>query len=204
MENQQTNDITFIYYLHKGNNIPFYVGKSNNPKRQRLHRHKKKFGENIFIEVLDNVVSSEWKFWERYWISQFKQWGFILENKNNGGNGISGFELLGKIHKDETKEKMRLAKIGKPSNRKGQPCSEIHKLRLSESMKQKEASPLKGISYHNEESKEKIGLIHKDKTISKEQKQKISKTQKGKTLSEAHKKAISEGCKKKKGIKYKK
>lgn len=69
-------------------------------------------------------------------------------------------------------------------------------------MKQKEASPLKGVSYHNEESKEKIGLIHKGKTISDEQKQKISQTQKGKTLSEAHKKAISEGCKKKKGTKY--
>lgn len=204
MKNQQINDVTFIYYLHRGDNIPFYIGKSNNPKKFRNRRHIRKYGENTQLEILDEVNKQEWKYWERYWISQFKQWGFILENKNNGGNGISGFELLGKIHKDETKEKMRLAKIGQPSNRKGQPCSEIHKLRLSESMKQKEASPLKGISYHTEGSKEKIGLVHKGKNISKEQKQKISQTQKGKTLSEAHKKAISEGCKKKKGIKYKK
>jgi hypothetical protein len=194
---------TYIYFIHKGDNIPCYIGKTVNSSI-RLKNHKAKNKQYTHLEIIDEVLSSEWKFWERYWISQFKQWGFVLENKNNGGNGISGFELLGKTHKDESKEKMRLAKIGKPSNRKGQPCSEIHKQRLSESMKQKEVSPLKGISYHTEESKEKIGLIHKGKNISKEQKVKISQTQKGKTLSEAHKKAISEGCKKKKGIKYKK
>jgi hypothetical protein len=195
---------TYIYFLHRGDNIPFYIGKSNNPFKQRLHRHKKYFGENIQLEILDNVSIEEWKFWERYWISQFKTWGFILENKNNGGGGINGFELLGKKHNQKTKDIMSSIKKGKPSNRKGQPCSEKHKQKLSEVMKAKNHSPLKGIHYHTNESKESISKIHKGKTISQEQKESISKAQKGKTLSEAHKQAIIEGNKRKKGTKYKK
>jgi len=193
--------ITYIYYLHKGDNVPFYVGKSNNPK-QRFHIHKRTFGVGTELGILDEVLRVEWKFWEIYWIEQFKQWGFVLKNKNKGGNGINGFELLGKAHTFNTKHKMSLAKIGKPSNRKGKPCSELHKQRLSESMIKKESSPLIGVHYHTKESKEKISITHKGKQIKENHKKIISKSQKGKTLSETHKKAISEGCKRKKGTKY--
>lgn len=194
--------ITYIYYLHKGDNVPFYVGKSNNPNTQRIHKHKLTFGEETCLEILDEVLLGEWKVWEIYWISQFKQWGFILKNKNKGGNGINGYELLGKTHKAETINKMRLSKVGKPSNRKGKACSDNHKILLSKSMKMKTASPLKGNHYHTQESKEKIGLVHIGKILSEEHKYIISKTQKGKVLSESHKNAISEGCKNKKGTKY--
>lgn len=74
-----------IYILEK-NNIPFYIGKSNTPKK-RLWHHKQKFGKNINQIILDKVREDEWKFWESYWIEQFRQWGFILENKNKGGGG---------------------------------------------------------------------------------------------------------------------
>jgi len=37
---------------------------------------------------LDEVPEDEWKFWEIYWISQVKQWGFDLTNGNNGGGGL--------------------------------------------------------------------------------------------------------------------
>jgi len=186
---------TFIYYLHRGDNLPFYVGKSNNPFSQRLHRHKLKFGEDTQIETLDEISKKEWVFWEKYWISQFITWGFVLENKNHGGGGINGFELLGKKHSEKTKQLMSSLKKGKPSNRKGKPCSEIHKQKLSKSMKDKNSSPLKGIHYHTEKSKKLISKIHKGKEISQKQKLAISKTQKGKTISESHKKAISEGNK---------
>jgi hypothetical protein len=194
--------ITYIYYLHKGDNVPFYVGKSNNPLKQRLSKHKRIFGENIQTEILEEVLILEWKFWEKYWISQFKQWGFTLSNKNDGGGGINGFELEGKKHSFLTKEKMRNSKLGKPSNRKGKPCSEAHKKKLSESMKSKHSSPLKGITYHTKQFKDKIGLVHRGKTITEEHKLIISQTQKGKSLSESHKRSISEGSKNKKGTKY--
>jgi hypothetical protein len=82
-------ETTYIYYLHKGDNIPFYVGKSINVKLHRSYQHKKRFGKDTIIEILDEVDTKNWKFWECYWIEQFKQWGFNLLNKNNGGNGCT-------------------------------------------------------------------------------------------------------------------
>lgn len=85
-----------IYILEK-NGIPFYVGKAKDSTR-RKNAHKKTFGLDIQSYVIDEV--EDWKFWENYWIEQFKCWGFKLENKNNGGGGPSSYT-------EEQKEKMR-------------------------------------------------------------------------------------------------
>jgi len=86
-----------IYFLHNGDNIPFYVGKTNNVRtRQTNHRGKKK-NQNIKLEILDEVREDEWKFWECYWIEQFKQWGFKLENGNKGGGGVTNHTLQSKL-----------------------------------------------------------------------------------------------------------
>jgi hypothetical protein len=74
-----------IYILER-NGIPFYVGKAKNAIR-RQHKHYLTFGTDIKMEVIDIVEDKQWKFWEQYWICQFKSWGFKLENKNNGGGG---------------------------------------------------------------------------------------------------------------------
>ena len=80
----------YIYYLHK-NNVPFYVGKAIDVRR-RLNKHKIDKGENISLTVIDEVSQNEWRFWESYWICQFKHWGFILENKNGGGGGSTSWD----------------------------------------------------------------------------------------------------------------
>jgi hypothetical protein len=49
--------------------------------------HKKTYGKNIKMVILDKVNDEEWLFWEKHYISLFKSWGFILDNKNNGGGG---------------------------------------------------------------------------------------------------------------------
>ena len=46
----------------------------------------------------------DWKFWESYWIEQFRCWGFKLENKNNGGGGPSNYT-------EEQKQKMRKPRL---------------------------------------------------------------------------------------------
>jgi hypothetical protein len=74
-----------IYVLEK-NNIPFYVGKSTHTT-QTKNAHKRTYGKDITFYVVDETNEQEWKFWESYWIEQFQQWGFILENKNQGGGG---------------------------------------------------------------------------------------------------------------------
>lgn len=119
-----------IYCLEK-NNIPFYVGKSSNPLH-RIGNHKKKFGIDITLEVIDEVEENEWKFWEKHWIEQFKAWGFKLENKNNGGGGPNKGRILrakdnewrrkiglgnkNKSRSESTRNKMRLAKLNKPGS----------------------------------------------------------------------------------------
>ena len=77
---------TAIYYLHKGDKVPFYVGKTKNLKN-RLNTHKQIFGKNTFIESIDEV--DDWKYWGKHYIDLFKNLGYVLENKNNGGGGPS-------------------------------------------------------------------------------------------------------------------
>jgi hypothetical protein len=88
--------IIYIYFLHKNDNTPFYIGKTNNIKKRKLN-HKQHFGFNICLEVIDKIPSNEWKFWEKHYISLFKSWGFNLMNKNNGGNGPEYFPEEAKL-----------------------------------------------------------------------------------------------------------
>lgn len=80
-----------------------YVGKTNKPPRRykahlnraRNHQtHKKnwidylrKKNKKPIIKVIDKVPVDEWIFWEKYWISQFRAWGFNLVNHMGGGQG---------------------------------------------------------------------------------------------------------------------
>jgi hypothetical protein len=114
-------DRTKIYYLHYGNNIPFYVGKTTRIQG-RIGAHRSKFGKNIILEVIDEVLTSEWKFWECYWIEQFKQWGFDVVNKRSKGG--SGPEF----HKEETKANMRKPKS--TTEKMHKPKSEEHKANM--------------------------------------------------------------------------
>jgi group I intron endonuclease len=110
---KQDNDTKTIkiYYLHKGDNIPFYIGKTIKPKiREKQHKFEK--GEFIEMVIIEEIKKDEWKYWESYWIEQFKQWGFILENKNKGGGGPlegtskpKGFGI-GRKQSDSTKQKI--------------------------------------------------------------------------------------------------
>ena len=94
------NNMIKIYILER-NGIPFYVGKAKDSTR-RKHSHRKTYGLDIQSYVIDEV--EDWKFWESYWIEQFKCWGFKLENKNNGGGGPSNYT-------EEQKQKMRKPRI---------------------------------------------------------------------------------------------
>jgi len=120
-----TNDITFIYYLHKGDNIPFYVGKTVCHNNSRLNDHRRKLQEKVYLERIDEVPTIDWIFWEEYYIYLFKCWGFKLTNKNNGGGGCVTRELS-----KETREK-----IGKVHLGKLKPFSEEHRINHKNSYK---------------------------------------------------------------------
>jgi NUMOD3 motif-containing protein len=145
----------FIYILTE-NEIPIYVGKTNNIIK-RTNNHKKKY-PNAKLDVIDEVKQSEWKFWESHYISLYKSWGFKLKNKNNGGGGIDG-------HTIETK--LKLSKL-----HKGKIVSEETKKKISDAGKNR---------VYSKERNEKISKAHKGhhRAVSEETKKKISQTLKG-------------------------
>lgn len=145
--------MTYIYYLAK-NEIPFYIGKTKQLIRRR-HHHYNKYGLDITLHIIDECGDNKqiWKPLECYWIEQFKQWGFELINKNNGGGGptkyteeqkfkmkkphpMAGIKISktliernhSKYYTKEIKEKMSLKQKGI-----SKPFSENHKLNISKS-----------------------------------------------------------------------
>ncbi len=75
----------YIYLLEFKNNT-YYIGKTNNIPR-RIKEHNRKLFTDFNYSILDEVENKQWKFWEQYWICQFKAWNFTLLNKNKGGGG---------------------------------------------------------------------------------------------------------------------
>jgi hypothetical protein len=132
-----------IYILER-NGIPFYVGKAKNAVR-RQHKHYLTFGTDIKMEVIDIIEDKQWKFWEQYWICQFKAWGFELENKNNGGGGPTEWTL-------EQKQDINPERIEKIINH---PTRGMH---ISETLKQRNHS-----KYYTEEVRQKMSEPQKGK-----------------------------------------
>ena len=131
-------EYTNIYYLHKGDNIPFYIGKTNRSLISRLSNHKIRLKLDFLkIELIDKVYTDEWKFWESYWIEQFKVWGFNLDNKNKGGGGSTflsestKLKIKLKIKNHPTRgKKISKSNMGKTHSNKGKPFTEEHKQKI--------------------------------------------------------------------------
>ena len=147
------NYYTYAYLREDG--TPYYIGKG---KGNRIHsRSNRVFNpppKERRIYLKKNLTEEEAFKHEVYMISIFgrKDLGTgILHNKSNGG--IGGGAMKGRKHSDETKEKMRKAKIGKKHtpqqrknmsdahkgikypNRKSSPHSEQHRKNRSESVR---------------------------------------------------------------------
>jgi hypothetical protein len=135
-----SKNMTYIYLLEK-NNIPFYIGKTKNITI-RKNSHKKKYGKKIEFIILDECSDNSWKFLEKYWIEQFKQWGFILNNKNNGGGGPTKWS-------EEQKASINSERIDKIKNHpnRGKNISQSlnnHSQYYTDEVKQKISNALKG------------------------------------------------------------
>ena len=115
---------TFIYTLSDSNGDVRYIGKSN-ILRKRLYSHIKECktsnkshkinwiksllerDELPIIEVLEEVSIEDWQYSEKYWIEQFRQWGFNLTNIAKGGVDGNSYKRT-----ESTKQKMRVSKLG--------------------------------------------------------------------------------------------
>lgn len=118
---------TKIYYLHNGDNIPFYIGKSRR-HLERLENHKKIYGNNVKMEIISEVKN--WKRWEKYYIKKYKELGYVLKNKNEGGGGpdFASQQMIEKIKNHPTRgKKISISNKGKTNSHKGKPFSKEHK-----------------------------------------------------------------------------
>lgn len=96
----------FIYTLeHPVTQEIRYVGKTKNPKMRfhnhcnKLHNeksHKRNWINSLkeknlkpIMKILDEVLETEWHYWEKFWIMQLKFWGFDLVNHTSGGDGLT-------------------------------------------------------------------------------------------------------------------
>lgn len=130
-----------------------YIGKTNNLKnRLKTHICEAKKGKthknnwiNLLttnnlkpiIEILDIVNETDnWEIVEKYWISQFKTWGFDLVNSSEGGENPP----ILKSHSEETKQKLSLIKKEyfktNSHHRKGISHTKEHILKILETKKQ--------------------------------------------------------------------
>lgn len=84
-----------VRYVGKANNVSErYKAHLNRARKHQIHKTNwinqlKEIGLKPIIEVIDEVPINNWIFWETYWISQFKTWGFELINYTNGGDGCT-------------------------------------------------------------------------------------------------------------------
>jgi hypothetical protein len=159
MITKPTSKTTKIYYLHCGDNIPFYVGKTTGKIKNRQNAHQNVIKRNILLEVIDIVDNQDWRFWEKYLIEQFKQWGFNLTNKNKGGGGVTNHTketkfLMSNIHKGLAKPMNEITK---------KKISNTHKNRvLTKNWKENISNGLKGRKF-TQEWKDKIKNNTKNK-----------------------------------------
>lgn len=119
----------FIYTLSDPNtNLVRYIGKTNNiRKRFKSHLSNSQLseptkknnwiisllrrGELPIIELLDEVDPIDVNFYETFYISLFRSWGFDLLNGTDGGDG---FDWIGRRHSEKSKLKN---KINSPSRK---------------------------------------------------------------------------------------
>lgn len=148
MNSDDNKKLVFIYTLtDPEDQLVKYVGKCKTIQiryNQHLHEKKptlknnwikglKKRGLVPIIEVLDEVKDEEWKFWEIFWISLLKSWGFNLKNMTNGGDGGDTFSKLPEERKKIIREKLSIFS----KNRK---TSEETRKKMSENAKNRKYS----------------------------------------------------------------
>lgn len=122
---------TIIYTLtDPRNNIVKYIGITSSKLSNRLSHHCTVFKGNNYkinwikklkrlnlkpvIKELDICSTfNEALYFEKYWIAQFKSWGFYLVNSTEGGEGSLGYK-----HTQESKNKMKDSHAKKPKKSK--------------------------------------------------------------------------------------
>lgn len=179
---------TFIYILiDPRTNQVRYVGKTDNLRKRYNHHliyngksHKTSWIKNLksdnqkpIMEVVDEVLLVDWKFWERYWISQFKTWGFDLVNNTDGGEGFASGELnpahlphvkaiRSKVHKGKVVSQKVRNKISKTLTGRENP---EHSKRMSGRKQSEKQKKNKGLALRGKNTKLTVDIVKQIKQL---------------------------------------
>lgn len=180
---------TVIYTLSSPiNNEVRYIGKTKSSLKYRLSQHihdsltngtntyKKAWIKSLLlkgllpiIEELEIIENDNcWKESEKYWIAQFKNWGFNLTNMTDGGDGNQNqimsnesklkrsSSLKGRIVSKETREKISKSHLGKKLSDKTKEKLKLYNLgkKQSKETKQKRYKSVCLINFDGEIIKE--------------------------------------------------
>lgn len=211
----------YVYVYFRPNGVPCYVGKgrgrrwlahlAKSPNRHLTAIIKASGGDLPILKIREGLTDSEAFLIEVAFINAIgrKANGGPLVNQTDGGDGSAGRKMTTEekrkrreiLNRPETKEKMRISHLGKPSPRKGIKASQetCEKLRIASTGRvqspetiAKRVDKTRGLKrtpeFGTESSKRQIG-----KKISDETRLKMSIAKKGYQQSEAHKAAIKKG-----------
>ena len=208
-----------IYLIRNKLNGKVYIGQSINIEHRiydhftrkddsPFHSDIQKYGkENFETEILEECKIEELNSKERFYIEKYESFGDKGYNLNNGGNSNPVFT-------EERKQNISNSCKGRISPNKGKQMSAEQKLKISETLKRKNANRTivawnKGLTkdtdirvkLNAESASHPKSYKPKRKPLSEETKLKISNTLKGNKLSEETKLKMSLAHK---GKKYKK
>lgn len=157
-------DTDTCFYVGKGKGDRAYKQKNRNNLHEKIVNKLSEIGMCVEIRMVASGLSEGDAFEiEKQRIAFWRENGVMLANFTDGGDGISGLchsletrqkmsekakgrpgvkSMLGRKHSEETKAKMRAAKVGKKPNNFGKkyaikPRSEEHKANLSKAHKGK-------------------------------------------------------------------
>lgn len=108
--------ITRIYLVWNIDNVPYkvYIGKEkSHQNKSRKDDHIRTYGRCIFFDYIDKCNGwnkKDWKLLETKWIKWFKEQGYKVVNKNNGGGGAE-------FCSEEHKIKISKANFGRSINK---------------------------------------------------------------------------------------
>lgn len=131
----------YVYAYLRDDGTPYYVGKGQSDRAWQKHKHHNVPSNDKIVILESDLTETDAFKLEQHYIQKYgrKDLGTgILRNMTNGGDGIPGHK-----HSEETKKKIALARMGKPTNL-GKKMSEEQKEKLRQANLGKKVSTKTG------------------------------------------------------------